>query len=71
MVAALPGSKELPDTLKRSSKKAQETWIKAHDDAVEEYGEGGRAHRTAWAVVKRRYHKKGDRWVAIWSTSKK
>ena len=31
----MPGRKELPDTLKRSPRKAQETWIAAHDSAVE------------------------------------
>src|SRR5437764_865100 len=31
---------ELPDTLKRSSAKAQRTFAKAHDAAVEQYGEG-------------------------------
>src|SRR5689334_3853920 len=32
---AKDGREELPATLKRSPKKAQETWIKAHDSAVE------------------------------------
>ncbi len=59
----MPGREELPDTLKRSPKKAQETWIKAHDNAVETYGEGGRAHRVAFASLKHHYEKKGDRWV--------
>ena len=45
----MPGREELPDTLRRSSAKAQRTWIKAHDAAVEQYGEGERAHRTAFA----------------------
>ena len=60
----MPGRDELPETLKRSSKKAQETWIKTHDSAVETYGEGERAHRTAFAAVKHSFEKKGDRWVA-------
>jgi cation transport regulator ChaB len=59
----MPGKEELPDTLRRSPPKAQRTWIKAHDAAVEEYGEGERAHRTAFAAVKRSYEKVGDRWV--------
>jgi len=58
----MPGKKELPDTLKRSPKKAQETWIATHDSAVEQYGEGERAHRTAFASVKHSYEKVGDRW---------
>ena len=58
----MPGKKELPDTLKRSPKKAQETWIATHDSAVDQYGEGERAHRTAFASVKHSYEKMGDRW---------
>lgn len=58
----MPGRKELPDTLKRSPAKAQRTWIKAHDSAVEQYGEGERAHRTAFDALKYSYEKVGDRW---------
>jgi cation transport regulator ChaB len=54
---------ELPDTLKRSGGKAQRTFAKAHDAAVEQYGEGERAHRTAMAALKRTHEKRGDRWV--------
>jgi cation transport regulator ChaB len=60
----MPARKELPSTLKRSPKKAQETWIKAHDAAVDSYGEGERAHRTAFSAVKHSYEKVGDRWEA-------
>ncbi len=38
---------ELPGTLKRSSKDAQETFTKAHDNAVQAYGEGDQADRAA------------------------
>ena len=55
---------ELPDTLKRSGRKAQRTFAKAHDAAVEQYGEGERAHRTALAALKHTHEKRGDRWVA-------
>jgi len=58
----MPGKQELPSTLERSPKKAQRTWIKAHDAAVEEYGEGERAHRTAFSALKHSYEKVGDRW---------
>src|SRR6266513_5236275 len=54
---------ELPDTLKRSGSKAQRTFAKAHDAAVEQYGEGERAHRTAMAALKHTHEKRGDRWV--------
>jgi cation transport regulator ChaB len=60
----MPGKQELPSTLERSSKKAQRTWIKAHDSAVEEYGEGERAHRTAFAALKHSFEKVGDHWEA-------
>lgn len=36
----MPASKEMPDTIKRSDAKARRTWSKAHDSAVETYGEG-------------------------------
>jgi hypothetical protein len=55
---------ELPATLKRSSAKAQRTFAKAHDRAVEQYGEGERAHRTAYAALKHTHERKGNRWVA-------
>lgn len=55
--------KELPKTLQRSSSKAQRTFAKAHDNALKEYGSEGRAHRVAYAALKRKYRKQGDRWV--------
>jgi cation transport regulator ChaB len=59
----VPGKEELPSTLRRSSRKAQRTWLRTHDAAVEQYGEGERAHRTAFAAVKHSFEKVGDRWV--------
>ncbi len=53
---------ELPETLKRSPKKAQRTFAKTHDSAVEQYGEGERAHRTAYASLKHSFEKVGDHW---------
>ncbi|MEW9551391.1 ChaB family protein [Nonomuraea sp. NPDC050783] len=58
----MPGVEELPSTVKRSPKKAQRTWIKAHDSAVKEYGEGRRAHMTAFAALKHSFEKVGDHW---------
>jgi len=58
----MPAREDLPGTLKRSPKKAQNTYLKAHDSAVEEYGEGERAHRTALAAVKHSFEKVGDHW---------
>jgi hypothetical protein len=58
----MPGREELPRTLKRSPAKARRTWIKTHDAAVEQYGEGERAHRTAFAALKHSFEKRGDHW---------
>src|SRR4051795_8539943 len=58
----MPARDEIPGTLKRSPKKAQETWVKTHDSAVEEYGEGERAHRTAFASLKHSFQKVDDHW---------
>ncbi|HZB48030.1 MAG TPA: ChaB family protein [Mycobacteriales bacterium] len=58
----MPAREELPATLKRSPKKAQETWSKTHDSAVESYGEGERAHRTAFSSLKHSFEKVGDHW---------
>jgi cation transport regulator ChaB len=58
----MPASEELPSTLARSPRHAQEIWSKAHDAAVESYGEGERAHRTAFAALKHSFEKVGDHW---------
>jgi len=58
----MPGRQELPGTLKRSPKKAQKTWVETHDSAVESYGEGERAHRTAFSSLKHSFEKVGDHW---------
>ncbi|HEX4818047.1 MAG TPA: ChaB family protein [Nonomuraea sp.] len=58
----MPAVEELPSTIRRSPKKAQNTWIKAHDNAVEQYGEGRRAHMTAFAALKHSFEKVGDHW---------
>lgn len=55
---------ELPSTLRRSDAKAQRTFAKAHDAAAQEYGEGERAHRVAYAALKHSYEKVGDHWEA-------
>ena len=58
----MPARDELPSTLRRSPQKAQDTWIRTHDSAVETYGEGERAHRTAFSSVKHSFEKVGDHW---------
>ena len=58
----MPAKKDMPSTVQRSSKKAQRTWGKTHDSAVEQYGEGERAHRTAFDSLKHSFEKVGDHW---------
>ncbi|MDE9365662.1 ChaB family protein [Luteipulveratus sp. YIM 133132] len=60
----MPDEDDLPRTLQRSPKKARDTWSAAHDSAVEQYGEGERAHRTAFAALKHGFEKVGDHWEA-------
>ena len=58
----MPAKEEVPSTVQRSPDKAQRTWSKAHDSAVETYGEGERSHRTAFAALKHTHQKVGDHW---------
>ena len=54
---------EIPSTLERSDEKAQRTWAKTHDSAVDTYdGDEQRANRVAWAAVKHTHEKVGDHW---------
>ncbi len=58
----MPAREELPATLKRSPQHAQDIWSETHDSAVGTYGEGERAHRTAFSALKHQYEKIGDHW---------
>jgi cation transport regulator ChaB len=58
----MPAKDEIPSTLQRSPEHAQEIYAKTLDSANETYGEGERAHRTAFAAVKHEYEKVGDHW---------
>jgi cation transport regulator ChaB len=58
----MPARKDMPSMIQRSPQKAQRTWGKAHDSAVEEYGEGERAHRVAFSALKHSFEKVGDHW---------
>ena len=58
----MPGEDELPATIRRSPAKAQRTWVEAHESAVKTYGEGRRAHMTAFAALKHSFERVGDRW---------
>jgi cation transport regulator ChaB len=58
----VPAREDLPSTLRRSPGKAQDTWVKTHDSAAQTYGDGERAHRTAFAALKHSFEKVGDHW---------
>lgn len=58
----MPSKKDLPETLKRSPEHAQDIWSDTLDSAAGEYGDGERAHRTAFASLKHSYEKVGDHW---------
>lgn len=60
--ASMPGPIDMPATLERSAKYAQEIWAAAHESALKEYGSGESAHRVAFAAVKEQYKKVGDHW---------
>ncbi len=53
---------DLPSTLQRSSKKAQDTYAATLNAAEEQYGRGERASRTAFASLKHSFEKVGDHW---------
>ncbi len=66
---------ELPDSVKDNlPKHAQEIYQAAFNSAWQQYdkpeerrGDASReetAHRVAWAAVKEKYEKQGDKWVA-------
>ncbi|MET0590377.1 MAG: ChaB family protein [Naasia sp.] len=58
----MPARDDVPSTVRRSDDHAQALWSKTHDSAVDSYGEGERAHRTAFASLKHEYEKVGDHW---------
>lgn len=54
---------ELPSTLERSPKKAQDTYEKTLEHAEQTYdNDQERAHRVAWAAVKHSFERSGDHW---------
>ena len=55
---------ELPGTLQRSCREAQETFLRALDDAVRTHGAGDQAHRIAYMALKQNFEKRGDHWIA-------
>jgi cation transport regulator ChaB len=58
----MPARENLPSTIKRSPQKAQDTYAETLDSAIEQYGDGERAHRTALSSLKHSFEKVGDHW---------
>src|SRR3954464_1749688 len=58
----MPARENLPSTIKRSPKHAQDTYAETLDSAIEQYGDGERAHRTALSSLKHSSEKVGDHW---------
>ncbi len=54
--------RELPSTIERSDEHAQDIYSETLESAEETYGDGERAHRTAYASLKHSYEKVGDHW---------
>ena len=52
----------LPSTLERSDQKAKDTYAETLASAEDSYGDGARAHQTAWSAVKHTHEKVGDHW---------
>jgi hypothetical protein len=59
-----PGAEELPSTVARSDRHAQEIYLATYQSALGTYGPGERARRTALASLKHSYEKVGDHWEA-------
>jgi hypothetical protein len=53
---------DVPSTIARSDDKAVRTYKKTLESAEQTYGDGERAHRTAYAALKHSYEKVGDHW---------
>ncbi|MBT9164017.1 MAG: putative cation transport regulator ChaB [candidate division WS2 bacterium] len=55
---------DLPEGVKGLPVKAQEIYLAAFNSAYEQYKSDGAAAAIAWSAVKRKFEKKGDKWVA-------
>lgn len=62
----MPAKKDedLPSTIVRSDDHAKAIYSDTLHSAEQEYGDGERAHRTAFAALKHSYEKVGDHWEA-------
>jgi hypothetical protein len=62
MVLNKKETERLPSTLKRSPKKAQETYVHTLEAAEQTHGDGEAAHRIAFGSLKHSFEKVGDHW---------
>ena len=53
---------ELPSTLQRSGRKAQQTFAETYDSAMAQYDDERRSYQTAFAALKHTHEKVGDHW---------
>jgi hypothetical protein len=53
---------ELPSTLQRSGRKAQQTFAETYDSAMATYDDERRSYQTAFASLKHTHEKVGDHW---------
>jgi hypothetical protein len=58
-----PAEDDIPQTILRSDKRAQEIWKKARDRAASGSDEERSGERAAYGALKEEYEKKGDHWV--------
>ena len=62
MVLSKQEKDRLPATLKRSSRKAQATYMHTLEAAEETHGDGEASHRIAFGSLKHSFEKVGDHW---------
>ena len=55
---------ELPATLQRSCQEAQAIFCQAREEAIRAYGATDQAYQAAYAVLKQKFEKRGDHWIA-------
>ena len=53
---------ELPSTIQRSGRKAQQTFAETYDSAMAQYDDERRSYQTAFASLKHTHEKVGDHW---------
>ena len=60
---------DLPATLRRSCREAQDAFSRAYDQAVQTHGEGDQAYRAAFTALKQEFEKRGDYWIPRYASA--